>query len=163
MRILQWLKGEILRILPAYLFFLILFNVINLTQSLMLHHKGIPPFRFVSLVIAAAVVAKVLALVDHLPFVNLFPHKPLICNILWKTLLYSIASLLVRFLIRYIPMAIEMESIRFGFEQFINGVNLSQFFAIQQWYVLLFLGYVSSRETIMIMGPLKMRKIFFGR
>ncbi|MDN3505095.1 MAG: hypothetical protein P0S95_05935 [Rhabdochlamydiaceae bacterium] len=163
MRALLWIKGEVLRILPAYIFFLVMFNIINMTQALMLHHKGIPPFSFVSLLIASAIVAKVLALVDHLPFIDLFPKRPLIYNILWKTVLYSIFSLIVRFLLRFGPYAIEAESLQYGFNQFLLTIDLSQFFAIQLWYILLFLGYVSSRETIIKIGPLKFRKLYFGK
>ena len=33
---------------------------------------------------------------NHMPFINKFPDKPLIYNIVWKTFIYQLAVLLAR-------------------------------------------------------------------
>ena len=54
--------------------------------------------------VAALVVAKVMLLADLLPFVNRFPEKPLIYNVVWKTLIYVLAALVVHYLEHLVPI-----------------------------------------------------------
>ena len=57
---------------------------------------GIPSSMFVTVTVLAFLIAKVVLIVDHVPFVNRFPEKPLIYNVLWKTAFYQVATLEVR-------------------------------------------------------------------
>ena len=52
---------------------------------------------------AALLVAKIVLITDKFPFVNRFPDKPLIYNVVWKTAIYVAASLLVHYLEHLIP------------------------------------------------------------
>ncbi len=151
MRFLRWLKHEFFHVLPAFLFFYISFNLINFTQGLMIKKAEIQPFGFITIFLAAGVVAKVLIAIDFLPVLNAFPRKPLIYNVIWKTILYSLATLLVRLLDR-------LWNDHFGMP-----LHWTEFWAIQIWYVILFVVFVAARELTYKIGPSKVRQMFFGK
>ena len=102
-RIVSWLKHELGEVIPPTLFFFIAFQVIALTRALMLREYGIQVATFVAATIGALIVAKVVLLADLLPFVNRFPDKPLIYNVVWKTSIYVVAALFVRYVEHLFP------------------------------------------------------------
>ena len=151
MRFLQWIKSQLLHVLPAFLFFYFSFTLINFTEGLMVKNAGVQPFGVLTVLLAAAIVAKVLIAIDFLPIVNIFPLKPLIYNVAWKTFLYSLGSLLVRLLNR-------LWNHYYG-----TPIHWTEFWAVQIWYVVLFFVFVAARDLIYKIGPAKVRQIFFGR
>jgi len=161
-RFYEWSKREALRIFPAFLFFFVSFNVLNLAESYLLLGVGITPFSFLDVTLAAAVIAKVLLVVDHLPWVNLFPKKPLIYNTVWKTIIYWGITLVVRLCIRFSSYVGGSQTLSADYHQFMQGTNWHFFATIQTFYLLLFFIFVTSRELTYLIGPKKMRKIFFG-
>jgi len=159
----QWIKKEFLHILPVFLFFLISFNIINLTERIMLEQVGYQPFSFWEVFLAAALVAKILLILDHLPIVDLFPLRPLIYNVIWKTILYWTITLFVRLAIRLVPFLFQEESLRQGITAFLFQMNWNMFLGIGSYYFMLFFLYVTAHELTLALGPMKMRKLFFGK
>ena len=96
------IKHEIIQAIPPAIFFFISFQLIALTSALMLEKYGIEVSTFVSATIAALIVAKVVLITDLLPIVNRFPEKPLIYNVVWKTCIYLLSALLVRYIEHFI-------------------------------------------------------------
>jgi hypothetical protein len=90
----QRLKAELLSVLPPVVFFFLAVNLINITHALFFHKQHIVVYPELTLLIGAAVVGKVLAVVDLLPIMNVFQGKPLIYTTLWKTSIYSLGALL---------------------------------------------------------------------
>jgi hypothetical protein len=162
MKFFNWAKKQFLHLFPAFLFFFISFNVINLTIGLMIRKDGFSPFGFLTVFLASAVVAKVLLIVDNMSFLNIFPKKPLIYNVAWKTCLYSLVSLLIRLIDRYFRFRGENTGWQEGFENFITNVNWPLFWSVQIWYLLLFGIFVIFREFVYEFGAKKIRKLFFG-
>lgn len=138
---------EIVRLIPIFLFFFAAFSLINMTQGLMMKEEGGSPFSMGQVVLIAVVVAKVFIIIDHLPFIDAFSKKPLICKVLWKTSLYSVAALSIRLIARHFH------------EQHIPW---EQFWAIQIWFLVLFFLFVAFRELRIAVGTAKVRKMFFG-
>ncbi|MGC1952010.1 MAG: hypothetical protein WA970_05435, partial [Gammaproteobacteria bacterium] len=101
------LKHELVEAIPPAVFFFVAFHVIAFTRALMLEQHGIRVSTFMAATIAALIVAKVVLIVDLLPFVNRFPEKPLIYNVVWKTVIYLVAALLVRYVEHLIPFVRE--------------------------------------------------------
>jgi hypothetical protein len=159
----NWLKKEILHILPVFFFFLIAFNVINLTEHLMFQGIGYRPFSFWEIFLAAALVAKILLVLDHLPIIDIFPCRPLIFQVLWKTILYWIITLIVRLAIRLAPFIIDGGSLAQGWKAFDEQMNWGMFIGIGSYYLMLLFLYVTARELTFALGPHEMRKLFFGR
>ena len=47
--------------------------------------------------IAALILAKAVLIADLMPFINLYPHKPLIYNVVWKTAIYLLIATLIHY------------------------------------------------------------------
>lgn len=75
MRLWLTIKREFLHVLPIFLFFLVSFTLINWTESFLFRRSGITPFGFLEVAIAAALIAKIVLVVDHLPLTHLFRKK----------------------------------------------------------------------------------------
>ena len=71
--ILSRLKHELVEVIPPAVFFFVAFQLIAFTRALMLQEYGIRTSTFVATTIGALLVAKVVLIVDLVPFVNRFP------------------------------------------------------------------------------------------
>ena len=91
-KILKIIKRELVEVLPPSLFF-IAFNVIIISKKLMLEQYGIKFSGFVNAAVGALIVGKALLVTDEIKFINKYPDKPLIYNIVWKTFLYLLVTL----------------------------------------------------------------------
>ncbi|OGN63758.1 MAG: hypothetical protein A3E80_01710 [Chlamydiae bacterium RIFCSPHIGHO2_12_FULL_49_9] len=157
------MKKEGLRVLPVFLFFLFFFTVINWTETYLFEEAGITPFRFFEVFLAAALIAKIILVVDHLPLVKFFRRKVLIYQILWKTAVYWFILLLVRLLIRFIPFLFGERSALFDFELVFNEINWRLFISIQSFYLLLLFIFEVFEGLVKRVGIGEARRIFFGK
>jgi len=80
-------KEGALGYIPTTLFFFIAFQILAFSRSLTLQEYGIEASTFVTATLSALIVGKVIILTDLMPFINRFPHKPIIYNIIWKSTL----------------------------------------------------------------------------
>ncbi|APG28990.1 hypothetical protein A7E78_02520 [Syntrophotalea acetylenivorans] len=156
------LKHELVEAIPAAVFFFIAFQVIAFTQALMLRQYGIQVSTFVTATIAALVVAKVVLLADLLPFMSRFRKKPLIFGVLWKTIIYMIAALLVSYIEQLLHFVREHGDLARANRHLLDEVVWPHFWAIQIWLLIIFLVFCSLRELIRILGRERMARIFFG-
>lgn len=163
MRIFEWVKKQILHLIPAFIFFFISFMVINFTVGMIVKKDGISPVGVLTILLASLIVAKVLLIVDNLPFLNFFPKKPVIYNVIWKTFLYSFVALLFRLGIRLLTFIGTANNWTEEFDEFLMKINWSIFWSVQIWYVILFGVYVIFREFVYEFGAAKIRRLFFGR
>ena len=156
------MKTEFLHVLPPTIFFLISFNIVAITTLLMLKDRGIELPPFVVATLLALVVGKVILVADHLPFINRFPDKPLIYNILWKTLIYWLVVFVVRYIEHYIPYLKTHGDLWQAHLYLVGDVEWRRFFAIQIWLLVLFIFYSVLFEFVRILGQARVRKMFFG-
>lgn len=91
------LVHEVRELIPVTLFFFVAFQLLVFTQALMLEQYGIRVWSFMAATVGALIVAEVVIIADHFSFVNRYPHKPLVYNIAWKTGIYFVGSILVRY------------------------------------------------------------------
>ncbi|MDQ3624923.1 MAG: hypothetical protein M3463_20990 [Verrucomicrobiota bacterium] len=80
-----------------------------------------------SATIAALVIAKVVVITDHFAAVNRFPDKPLIYNVVWKTVIYFVAWLLMRYLEHVIHFLARDGELRGGEPPVVGGDRLAAF------------------------------------
>lgn len=162
-KILPWLKKEFFSIFPAFIYFLIVFNILNFSENLFLKkHNLSTHFNFISIFFVAAIIAKILIVINHLPFINLFPKRPLIYNILWKTFLYELSCIIVRFLILIFPYFIWINPL-LSFQNGLEHIDLTTFLAIQIWYLIFFFIFVIFQELYNRLGQKYFLKLFFGQ
>lgn len=139
--IITKLKHEFIQVIPPTIFFFMAFQIIAVTRDLFLLQHGIYIFQFAGAAIGALVVAKVIVVTDHLPFMNPFPNRPLIYTVLWKAGIYFLATLLVRYLEHVIPFAIDSGDLVLTYHQLPGEIIWPRFREVQNWLAVLFLFY----------------------
>jgi len=162
MKILQTIKHEFIEIIPPTLFFLVSFILIMATQRLIMKEYGIPLTGFGAAVIGALLVGKVVLIVDKLPFVNKFPSKPLIYNTIWKTLIYVLAALLVRYFEHVIPLVMQQKHFLEAHRLLIDKIIWPHFWLVQMWLLVLFFVFCAMRELVRAIGREQVIRLFIG-
>ena len=161
-KVLITLKHEFFEVLPPTIFFFVAFNVISITNALMLRQYSIPIIDVTTATVGALIVGKVVLVVDKFKFINKFPDKPLIYNVLWKTLIYVVAALIVRYVEHLLPSISEYGSVREASAHLVDDVIWTRFWAVQIWLLVLFFVFSALREFIRVVGQNEVLRMFFG-
>ena len=161
-KILRTIKHELREVVPPMIFFFVAFNVITYTKKLMLEQYGIEFSGFVTAAVGALIVAKVVLIADEIPFINKYPDKPLIYNVVWKTVIYILVTFIVRFLEFLTPLWWKYRDLSIAVDHLLAETKWPHFWAIQIWLFCLFFVYVSFRELARTLGEEKFFQIFLG-
>lgn len=161
-KFLRTIWHEFIQVLPPTIFFFAAFNIISITKALMLREHGIDFTEFAAATIGALLVGKVVLVADKLPLINRFPEKPLIYNIVWKTMIYVLAVFLVRYVEHLIPFIGKFGSVISAHDHLLDEVVWSHFWSIQIWLLVLFFVYASLHELVRLIGRDQVLKMFFG-
>lgn len=156
------IKEELEALIPPAIFFFVALHLVALVRALMLKGTGITPTTSLSVTLAALIIAKAVLIADMLPFINLYPHKPLIWNVAWKTAIYSLIAMLVHYLERLVDHWREAGGFIAGNEKLLSEIVWPHFWATQIFLVVLVFMYVCLRELIRVIGRERVREIFFG-
>ena len=161
-KVLRVIEHELIEILPPSFFFFMVFNVLSITKKLMLEGYGISFSGFVNASIGALLVAKAILIADQIKFINKYPDKPLIYNIVWKTFLYLIVTLVVQYLEELIPLWWKYGSVQIAIHQSWDEIVWPTFWAIHILLVFLISLYVCFRELARTIGEREFLKMFLG-
>lgn len=161
-KLVQTLKHEFKEVIPPTVFFFIAFSLIIATKRLILKEYGIPLTGFGMALIGGLLVGKVVLIADKLPFVNKFPHKPLLYNVLWKAVIYFLSTLLVRYVEHLSHFLIEHKNFAEANHQLFQEIVWPHFWLIQMWLAVLFLVYCALRELVRAIGREKVVRMFVG-
>lgn len=156
------LKEEFIALLPPTIFFFIALHLVAFIRILMLKGTGISIGTSISVTIAALIIAKAVLIADLLPFINRFPHKPLLYNVAWKTALYFLVAALVHYLERLVDYWREAGGLVASNEKLLSEIVWPHFWAVQIFLLVLILMYCTLRELVRVIGEMKVRRIFFG-
>lgn len=157
------IKNEVRELLIAAAFFSVGFCLIVLADRLMTKGSDVEIASFAQAAIGGVIVAKVLLLVDLLPFVHGFPNKPLAHNVVWKGTLYVTASLVVRYVEPVIKSLFHGVSVAVAHSRAMEEFSQPRFWALEIWLAVLFMIFATIRELDRFLGEGKLRLIFFGR
>ena len=97
------IEHEFWEVLPPTIFFFVSFHIVLLDRALMAKEYGFKAASMAAATVAALLVAKVVLIADKLPMINRFPEKPLMYDVVWKTVIYVAASLLLHYLEHLLP------------------------------------------------------------
>ena len=156
-------KEEIREILPPAIFFFVMLHIVALERALMLKGTGVPVLSSFAVTVAALTLGKAVLIVDAFPFVNRYPDKPLAYNVAWKTTIYVIAAMLVHYLENLYDFWKETGSLVAGNDKLLAEMVWPHFWATQLLLVVIIFMYCTMRELIRVIGPEKVRAMFFGR
>jgi hypothetical protein len=157
----QKVRNELQELIPVTVFFFCAFELLAITESLILRQYGIRIETFFNAAIGALVVAKVVIIVDHFPLVNRFPSRPLVYNVVWKTAIYFVASLLVRYVEHLIHFWRESATFGEANQRLLTQVIWPHFWGVQLWLLVLLLVYCSFRELVRALGRERIIRMFF--
>jgi hypothetical protein len=161
-KFVKGVKHLVYELIPPVTFFFVAFQLLALTRALMLKQYGIEAMAFMEATIGALVAAKVVLLADLLPFMNRFSHRPLIYNIAWKTLIYILAALLVRYIEAFIHFYRANGTLLGANRRMLDEVVWPHFWAIQIWLTVLLMLYCTMDGLSKALGRDRMKELFFG-
>ena len=156
------IRHEFVQVLPPTIFFFVAFNVITITKALMLREHGIDFTGFTAATVGAFLVGKVVLVADKIPMVNRFPEKPLIYNVVWKTIIYVFAVFVVRYIEHLFPFVLEFGDLITAHNHLLDKVVWPRFWSIQIWLVVLFFVYATLHELVRLIGRDQVLRMFFG-
>ena len=162
-RALAFIAKEIREMVPPTLFFLVGFNLIVLTGHLLINDYRLQLFNYMVATTTALVVGKSVLLANALPFLRRFDGVPLIAPILFKTLVYCSAVLIVRFVEELIEYWVSGGSLSGTLRHVREEFAWHRFAAVQIWIFVLFLVYTTATELAELLGKGELRRILFGR
>ena len=156
------LKEEFFKILPPTIFFFVTLHLVMFVRVLMLEGTGVSPSSSISIAITALIFGKAVLIADMLPIINRFPHKPLIYNIAWKTLIYLLISLVIHYLERLVDFWRQAGGFFAGNQKLLAEIVWPHFWAIQIILFMLVAMYCTMHELVRVIGKEKAMRIFFG-
>ncbi len=156
------IKHEFAELIPPTLYFFVILHIVALIRALMTRNTGIDLSTTTSVTVAALILGKAVLLANHMPFINRYPEEPLIWNVCWKTLLYFLVALFIH----YLEHLYDFWKVAPGFmeanQKLLAEIVWPHFWAIQILLGVLIFLYCVVSELSRVIGPDKLRKIFFG-
>jgi hypothetical protein len=156
------LKEEFFKLLPPMIFFFVALHIVMFIHVLMLKGTGISPLSSVSIAVAALILGKAVLVADMLPMINRFPHKPLIYNVAWKTLIYWLMATLIHYVERLIDFWRHAGGFVAGNKKLFAEIIWPHFWAVQIILFILIAMYCTVHELVRVIGKEKALRIFFG-
>ena len=162
-KVFEKVREEFIALLPPTIFFFITLHLVAVIRVLMLKGTGIPVSTSLQVTIAALILGKAVLIADLLPFINLYPHKPLIYNVAWKTAIYLLMSMFVHYLERLIDFWKDAGSFVAGNQRLLSEMVWPHFWAIQILLLVLIAFYCTIHELVRAIGRDQFLKMFLGR
>jgi hypothetical protein len=155
-------KSKTMEFISVWLYFLIAFALLSLTQSVILNEYGFRRQSSPLIVGEAFVVARALTLLERTRFLKRYDHKPLIFSVLWKTPIYLIGVFILRYLSDLLKLLLfAHDSWTMANQKLTQAISESKYWVIQLWLVLLILTYCFVKEVIHIVGFQTFNEIVF--
>jgi len=157
----QMLKHELHELIPVTVFFFVAFELLAVTEALMLKQYGVSVSAFLGALILALLVAKAVVISDHFSLLNRFSDQPLSYNIVWKTAIYFAALFAVRYAEHFIHFWRQTGELAGANRRMLNEMVWPHFWAVQLWSAVLLLVYCAFRELVRVLGSERMIQMFF--
>lgn len=156
------LKHEFMKVLPPTLFFFVILHIVALIRSLMIKGSGVDLPVSTSVLFASLILGKSVLVADMLPFINRFPDKPLLWNVGWKTLIYTLVALIVHYLERLYEYWKEAHGFMDANALLWSSINWPRFWAIQILLMTLIFMYCVIAELARVIGRDRLKSMFIG-
>ena len=156
------IKHEAMKALPPTLFFFVILHIVALIRALMIKGSGVDLPVSGSILITSLVLGKSVLVADMLPFINRFPTKPLLWNVVWKTLTYALVALVVHYLERLYDHWNEAPGFMNANALLWSSINWARFWAVQLLLVTLICVYCTFAELARAIGHHRLKVMFIG-
>ena len=156
------IKEEFLALLPPTIYFFVTLHIVAIVRALMLKQTGLTPLSTISIAVAAFILGKSVLIADMLPIINRFPNRPLIYNVVWKTLIYLLMSAVIHYLEHLFDYWREAGGIVAANDKLLADIVWPHFWAVQIILLVLIVTYCTMHELVRVIGREKVLRIFFG-
>jgi len=154
------LAHEAQRLLPAWLYFYLIFSLLRLTQTAVLHEFGVsvtPPSRVLA---GSLIVAKAIITVDALRVFRRLDSRAVLISAPFKTAIYYLTIFFFQYsetLFEFRLHGLEAASLEFG-----RRLGTPRFWVIQAWLVVLLFAFSAVRAFARKVGPRRFRRHLLG-
>lgn len=159
---MQAIKREIQKLSSLALFFFMGFMYILLVMKLFLKEYSIDTYILSKAVIGALFAAKAVAIMDYAPFLNRFKQSPRYIDVFYKTVIYTLAVVVLGVLERFIHAFFHKETIAEAIAKFLHPQELYKFIAVVLCIAVVFLVHNIFTELDIYLGKGKIQQFFFG-
>ena len=160
--VMNKVKHEFMKVLPPTIFFFVILHIVALIRSLMIKGSGVDLPVSASVLIASLILGKSVLIADMLPFINRFPDKPLIWNVIWKTLMYALVALIVHYMERLYDHWKEAPNFMEANSLLWTTMNWPRFWAVQILLITLIFMYCVIAELARVIGHDRLKVMFMG-
>jgi hypothetical protein len=160
--VMNKVKHEFMKVLPPTIFFFVMLHIVALIRSLMIKGSGVDLPVSASVLIASLILGKSVLVADMLPFINRFPDKPLIWNVIWKTLMYALVALIVHYMERLYDYWKEAPNLMEANSLLWTSMNWPRFWAVQILLITLIFMYCVIAELARVIGHDRLKVMFMG-
>ena len=161
-KIIKKVKEEFFAILPPTIFFFVMLHIVAFIRVLMDSGSHFVPMSTTSIAVASLILGKAVLIADMIPVINRYPNKPLVYNVVWKTVIYLLLASVIHYLERLIDFVRQAGGIVAGNEKLLAEVVWPHFWAVEILVFVLILVYCTAHELIRVIGKKKMLHLFFG-
>lgn len=162
LKFVRWFREEIIMLIPAIIYFAICFNLFHFALGLMLQPQDVRFTSYLGATLGAILAGKVILVAESLPFINAFPRKPILYNILWKFSIYSFFVFFVQILDHTVKKIYHTGSWSIAYTSIKADVSHSLFWGIQITVLMFFLIFIVFSELVRVVGKQRIKEIFFG-
>lgn len=155
-------KEEVAKVLGATAFFFVGFCIIIVHNRLLTRGSGIEIAGFARALVGGLIVAKVLLTINLLPFVDVFPRKPLVQNIGWKSSLYIAGSVVYLYIEPFLKNVVSGAGLALSHFRAWHELTQPRTWATVIWLAVLMLIFVTMQELKRVIGKDKLKDIFIG-
>ena len=155
-------KEELSKILVVAVFFSAGFCLIHVANQLLTEGSHVELASLARAIFGGLIVAKVLLIVDVLPFVHAFPGRPLARNIVWKSALYVAASVIFLYIEPFLKNLFKGAGLFISHSRAWHELMLPHTWATVIWLAMLMVAFVTLKELSRVIGKDQLKYMFFG-
>lgn len=149
---------ELREALPATLFFFVVFHMLAFTRTVILDDYHLSAASASIATVGALIVAKAILIVDSLPLARWFGSR-LIYNVLWRTWLFGMVSLLFRILEELLPAMFGSRSFADEAAHLWSAISWPHFWVMQMWLFALLLLFTLAAALVHRIGATSIQEI----
>jgi hypothetical protein len=159
---IERVKDEVRKILVAAVFFSTGFCLIHVSERLLTEGSGIELASISRAIIGGLIVAKVLTLVDLVPFVHAFPGRPMVLNIGWKSSLYLAGGVIFLYIEPFVKSLFRGGGVIAAHSRAWHELMRPRTGATLIWVAMLLVGFVTLQELSRAIGRERLKQLFLG-
>jgi hypothetical protein len=139
------------------------FCLLLIMQNALLAERGAEQIGYVSALVLAALLGKVVIVIDNMAFTQRFRHRTRIAHVIYSTVLFTVISHIVGFIEKVIKKMIHGDGFSDAFSHAFNDASLATFTAVTVALLILFGILFFVREVVALLGDGVLLKAMFSR